>query len=453
MGYRILSIVAEPRGRGTVHLLPLSASTEGGLEEATDHLVAHLEGNPDRDLAELAEVLQTERPALGHRRLVVAGQAALAARYLRERDPKRVFTGRSAPHRPIVFMVAGVGDHYPGLAAGLYRRLPAYRQELDRCFRLLEPEVGTDLGRVIYPQGALTRRTPARQRPDLAAAFEAPGPPDEIQQTLVAQPLAFAMQYAMARLLQTLGVDASVLLGYSVGEYVAACLAGVFPVESALRVVANRARLVASLPEGTMLAVASELKTLEPYLHGRPVSVAAVDGPELTVVSGPTEAVVELRDQLFGAGIACQHLPVSHAFHSVVMEPAVAPLQQLLSTVPLRPPRVPLLSNVTGTWMRAEDATSPEYWARHVRCTVRFADDVAEIWQLADPILVELGPGQTLSRMAMQSPARMSGEPELVLPTLPGTFERQSDLSVFLGTIGQLWVTGSDIRFSELRYA
>lgn len=441
----------QPRGSGTLHLLPLSASSESDLERSTDELAARLGRDPECDLAELAELLQTERPALEFRRVVLATHAALAARQLRDRDPRRVFTGNAGPRRPIVFLVAGVGDHYVGLAAGLYRRIPAFRRELDRCFRLLGPEVEMDLARVVYPQGELTRRASAGQRPDLAASFDGPGQPEEIQRTQVAQPLAFAVHHALARLLRALGVEPSALLGYSVGEYVAACLADVLPAESALRVIAARSRLIASLPEGTMLAVASEPEALGPYLRGLPVSVAAVDGPELTVVSGPTEAVVKLRDQLFRNGVAGRYLPVSHPFHSTGMEPAVAPLKRLLGAVPLRPPRVPLLSNVTGTWMRDEEATDPGYWAGHVCSTVRFADNLAEIWKLPDPTLVELGPGQTLSRMATQSPAREGAEPAMTLPTLPGVFERSSDLAVFLGTIGRLWVSGTDIRFSELR--
>ncbi len=432
----------------TAHLLTLSTSSAKDLERATDELAARLEDQPDVDLAELADALQQRRP-LEFRRVAVAGQAALAARYLRERDPKRVFTGQAAPGRPVVFMFAGVGEQYEGLGAGLYRRLPAFRSELDRCFQLLEPYVEADLSRVLYPGGALTRRAPTTNGPDLASVFDEPAPPDEIQRTEVAQPLVFATQYAMARLLQTLGVAPSAMVGYSVGEYVAACLAGVLSLESALRVIGIRARLVASLPEGAMLAVMAEQEALEPFLDER-VAVAALDGPELTVLSGPADAVGSLKLQLLDAGIACQHLPVSHAFHSAVVEPAVAPLRDLLSAIPLHPPTVPLLSNVTGTWMRAEEATSPEYWALHMRRTVRFADDLAELWKLEAPILVDLGLGQTLSRLALQSPARPKDRPELVLPTLPGAFDRRSDLTVLLTAIGRLWTVGTDISFAGL---
>jgi acyl transferase domain-containing protein len=442
--------VVSPPAAGPYHLLTLSAATPAALDEATGRLAGALESPRPPALAALARELHHERPALEFRRVLVTAGPAEAARALRKLDRRRVFTARAIPGRPVVYLFSGVGDQYPGLAAGLYRAAPRFRAELDRCFALLRPELGTDLSAILYPAGAGARR------PDKAAVFDQRRAPEEIHRTVIAQPLIFAVQHAMAALLRSLGAEPSALLGYSIGEYAAACQAGTLSLDDALRLIALRARLIAGLPEGAMLAVMSAAGPIEPYL-GEGLSVAALDGPRLTVLAGTPDAVALAGQLLTEAGIASRQLPTSHAYHSAMMEPAVRPLRDLLGGFALRPPAVPVLSNVTGTWLRSEEATSPGYWARHVRETVRFADDLAEVWRLTAPILVELGPGRALGQLAAQSqprPAgpepRPGGEPGLILHTLPGPFESRSETEVFLDAVGRLWAAGAEIKFSEL---
>jgi acyl transferase domain-containing protein len=377
---------------------------------------------------------------------VVADSAAEAARRLRDGRSKDVFTGEYDPGRPIVFMFSGVGDQYPGMAAGLYRHLPTFRQEVGRCLRLLEPDIGMDLGELLFSPAA-----PAKGRPDLAALFDQRGSSQEIHQTLAAQPLAFATQYAMAQSLLSLGVRPSALIGYSLGEYVAGCLAGVFSLDDALHLTALRARLVSAQPEGAMLAVTSAPGPLAPHLRDG-VSVAALDGPELTVLAGPVEAIERLGKLLLHQEIACRRLATSHAFHSPMMDPVVEPLRDAFAGVSLKPPSLPFLSNVTGTWIRDCEATDPGYWAQHARQTIRFADDLAELWQLHGPIPVELGPGQKLTNLAVRHPANRGRSQRLALRTLPGVFESRTDLELLLTTIGRLWATGTDIDWSALNF-
>ncbi|MFB9839679.1 acyltransferase domain-containing protein, partial [Actinoallomurus acaciae] len=379
------------------------------------------------------------------RRAVVAATAGEAVRRLRKRDPRRVFTGRPDPRRPLVFLFSGVGDHYPGLAAGLYERLPVFRRELDRCFRLLEPELGMDLHDVLYPEGD----DGAGGRPGLAALFDRHGSGAEIHRTLIAQPLVFSVQYALARALRTLGVEPSAMLGYSVGEYVAACVAGVISLEHALRLVAHRARLVDGLPGGSMLAVMSDPAPLRPLLDDS-VVVAALNGPGLTVLSGPVEAVERTGRRLADEGIGCRRLATSHAFHSPMMEPLAEPLRALAAGFPLRPPAVPFVSNVTGTWITAGEAADPAYWARHLRQTIRFADGLKAVWGLADPIFVELGPGQALARLALAVAARRPEE-ATVAQTLPGPFESRPGWELLLAMAGRLWTAGVEIGWRALR--
>jgi acyl transferase domain-containing protein len=424
------------------HLLVLSADAPDALERDTDDLAGTLTNGSGTDLAAIARQLHA-RPALPHRRAILATEPARAAQHLYRRDPRFVATGHAEPGRPVVFMCAGVGDQYAGMAAGLARALPVFRQELTRCLRAMEAELGLELTKVLYPDDPVRRRGPS-----LAAMLDHHnGPADEIHQTTTAQPLLFATQYAMAITLQTLGPRPSALVGYSIGEYVAACIAGVIRLDDALRLVARRARLVADLPEGGMLAVAAGPQTLAAHL-GDEVAVAALNGPELTVVSGPTGALADIGKRLAARDIASQPLSTSHAFHSPMMDPVVAPLRELVATFELRTPGIPMQSNGTGTWMHAE-ATSPDYWAGHLRNPVRFADNVAELWQLPDPVLIELGPGQALGRLASQSPARPAGR-GLTVPTLPGPLEKRPDLVVLLTAIGHLWTAGCPVSFPEL---
>ncbi|WP_433333351.1 acyltransferase domain-containing protein [Spirillospora sp. CA-294931] len=411
----------------TAQLIALSSPSPAELETSTDVLADRLETSSD--LTALARCLQTQPPDR-HRRVMVAAEGADAARVLRERDPKRIFTAEAVPGRPVVFMFSGVGDQYPGMAAGLYENLPPFRHALDRCFELLD----MDLRTALYPEKA-----DEPTKPGLAALFDQRASTQEIHRTVVAQPLAFATQYAMA---QALGLTPSALLGYSVGEYVAACLAGVFSLDDALNLVALRARLVADLPEGAMLAVMSGPDAIEPLLEP-PLSVAALNGPELTVLAGPADAIERIGKRLLAQDIASRRLSTSHAFHSPMMDPVVEPLHDLLVTLPLRPPTVPFLSNATGTWINEQEATSPRYWADHLRLPIRFTEQLAEVWKLPDPVLVELGPGGTLTNLAVRHPSR---PPEgMALRTLPGLFESQPDIEAFLTTVGRLWTTGAEI--------
>jgi amino acid adenylation domain-containing protein len=408
-------------------LLVLSARTETALETLTDAMAEHFRTRPDLVLADAAWTLQTGRKLFPCRRTVVAATAQEAADLLTARDPERVYsTLEEARERPVAFLFSGQGSQYPGMGRGLYETEPVFRQEIDRAAGLLLPHLGFDLREALYPESD----------GDPAAA-------ERLRQTAVAQPALFAVEHALARLLMSWGIVPDALLGHSVGEITAACLAGVFSLEDALGFVAVRGRLMQAMPPGAMLAVplaAAEAAALA-ATHG--AAVAAVNRPDITVLSGPGAVIEAVTSALAARGIEGRPLVTSHAFHSAMMDPVMPELREAAARCTLHPPRLPFLSNLTGTWIRAEEATDPDYWVRQMRGTVRFADGVAELFAEPGRVLVEVGPGNALATAARQHPGRGAGQP--VLTTLRHARERRDDTALLLESLGRLWAAGVPI--------
>jgi acyl transferase domain-containing protein len=268
--------------------------------------------------------------------------------------------------------------------------------------------------------------------------------PDGLDQTFIAQPALFVVEYALARLWMEWGVRPEAMLGHSVGEYVAACLAGVMSLEDALALVAARGRLMQQLPCGAMLAVPlpeGEARAL--FGDDRSLSLAAVNAPSLCVVSGPEEAVGRLAARCSEDGVQTRRLHTSHAFHSAMMEPMLDEFLRHVRRVRLRPPQIPYLSNVTGGWITDAEATTPDYWAAHLRQTVRFSEGVAELAKNPARVFLEVGPGRTLGNSVRQT--RTRGAAPTVISTLPHPREQESDTASALGALGKLWLAGAKV--------
>ncbi|HEX5715840.1 MAG TPA: amino acid adenylation domain-containing protein, partial [Thermoanaerobaculia bacterium] len=408
-------------------LLVLSARTETALEAATDNLARHL--GEDSHLADVAYTLHTGRKVFRHRRTVVAASAEEAAALLAARDPKRVLTrAEETSDRPVVFLFAGGGAQYPNMGLDLYRTEPVFREQVDLCLRLLEPHVNADLRRYLFP---------APEEMEEAARL--------LERTSIALPVLFTVAYAQARLWMSWGVRPQAMLGHSLGEYVAACLAGVMSLEDALAMVALRGRLFDTLPEGGMLSVPlpeAEVLTLLQEI-GTELSIAAVNGPAFCVVSGPAEAIARAREAFESRGIDARRLRIAAAGHSSVVEPILREFGDFLATLSLSPPGIPYVSNVTGTWMTAADATDPSYWVRHLRQTVRFGDGAGVLLVEGERIFLEVGPGQTLSTLVMQHPDRSPGQ--AVLNSMRHPQDQQSDVGFLLQVLGKLWLGGAAV--------
>ena len=362
-------------------------------------------------------------------------------------DAKRLISATARAGRSAVFMFPGVGDHYLRMAQGLYAGAAVFRQTLDDCCERLKSPLGVDLREVLYPLQAQPAAPPsASAKPDLRAMLgrgKTAADPAEIRlnQTVHSQPLLFIVEVALGRLWQSMGVEPRAMIGYSIGEYAAACLAGVIAVEDALLLITRRAQMIQELPTGVMLALPLAEHRVLPLL-GEELSLAIVSTPGMCVVGGTEAAIVGLEERLRNDSIVSRRLPGTHAFHSRMLAPLHASLVELVSGFTLKPPRIPYVSNLSGDWITDAQATDPQYWARHTWQTVRFADGLGRLLETEGRIFLELGPGQSLGSFVLQHPAAQKLQDKIVLPSLRNRYEQQADEAYFLGTLGKLWLSG-----------
>ncbi|MFJ1586522.1 SDR family NAD(P)-dependent oxidoreductase [Streptomyces sp. NPDC088197] len=436
---------------GRAELLPVSAADDGALTARLDAL-ASVAGRTGLD--DLAYTLQSGRAALEFRRAVVAADPEDAAAALA--TAARATGVRTVKGRPkLAYLLPGTGDHYRGMARDLHRTEPAFAEAVETCLAVAEERCGIDLRDTLLGE-------PAQAPADAGAGFLArPGSgadlaDDPDSHAEIAHLSLFTVEYALARLLATHGVTPDLLIGYSLGEYVAATLAGVFELPDALWLVARRARLIEAAPEGRMLAVAADADRVRAELAacGAAVDIAAVNGPAMTVVSGAPDAVATAAAHLAEQGLAARQLRSAHPFHSALLAPARAELAKAVAAVPRHEPRIPVVSNVTGAPLTAEQATDPGYWADHLTSPVRFADGLAACADLGVDGYVELGPGQTLGGLLRQNDR--SGANPTVLGTVPAQWAAGGPTdgrSRLLETFGRLWELGADLDWTSLRGA
>src|SRR5579885_2206717 len=453
-------------------LLLLSAKTIEALDKATSNLQAYLRNHTDEQLADIAYTTALGRTAFQQRRFVVCRDIQDAITTLETPGGQHVQTG-SAQSNPgkIAFMFSGVGEQYAGMTAELYEQEATFRETIDRCAAILEPLLGLDLRELIYTKpeqnhthlnGNSNGHSTSQGTYDLQVLLRRHGnnghskspahsshiessPANRLKQTRYAQPLMFVIEYALAQLLMQWGVRPQAMIGYSLGEYVAACLSGVLSLEDALSLVARRAQLIDELPKGAMLAVALSEPDISPYLDEQ-VCLAAINAPTTCVLAGPPEPLHQLEQRLSRQGIAARRVETSHAFHSSMLQPLQEELTRLARQAQLHEPQIPYVSNVTGTWITPEQATDPGYWAQHMCQTVRFSDGIAQLLQQQELVLVEIGVGSALGSFVKQQVVASSSErmPQIV-STLPATYDRQSEQALLLTTLGKLWLTGVTI--------
>jgi len=407
-----------------VQLLVLSARSEAALENATTNLCQYLTARPDLNLADAAWTLQMGRRPFPCRRAVVARDVPEAIATLSQRDRKRLPTRLKPLDNPTVsFLFPGQGAQHPNMGRELYESERVFRESVDQCAEILHAPLRADLRSLLYPEEAASEEAKRR-----------------VTDTVIAQPAILAIEYALAQLWMSWGIRPAAMVGHSIGEFAAACLAGVFSLEDALTLVAARGKLMQDLPRGGMLSVRLPESDLRALLNGK-LSLAAVNSPSLCVVAGPFDALEEFEKKLGADGIMCRRLMTSHAFHSAMMDPIIEPFTKLVAEVRPGRPQIPYVSGVTGTWITEKETTDPAYWARHFRQPVQFAAALAELRKKPNSILLEVGPGNVLGTLARQQAGASAEQP--ILSSLADSFSGEGDVASVMNSLGALWLAGA----------
>jgi len=407
-------------------LLMLSAKTAKALDRATDNLLEYLEANTELDLGDLAYSLQIGRRHFQHRRFILCNSVADAISANQEPGKPRILTQTRKPHpSKIAMMFSGQGSQYVNMTRELYELEPHFKQQIDHCSEIVQPHLDLDLRTILYPEASQVETATA-----------------QLKQTAIAQPAIFTVEYALAQLWRHWGIEPQKMVGHSIGEYVAATLAGVFSLESALALVAARGKLMQQQPSGSMLSVPLSSAKIAAYLTPD-LALGVINGVESCVVSGTEDAIALLAQELEFQGINSRLLHTSHGFHSPMMDGVIEPFKQQLAAITLNPPQIPFLSNLTGTWITETEATDPDYWTAHLRNTVRFGENLQHLAAEQNQILLEVGAGRTLSKLAQQHFTDQSPSP--ILTSVRHPKEAGSDIKFFWQTLGKLWLTGVNV--------
>lgn len=418
---------SRPRTTARLRLLPLSARGDETLRQSGSALADWLEARPELDIGDVARTLQRGRTAFDHRRAIVAESTATTVSILRE-------TRGAAPHvavagRPVVFMFPGQGAALAGVGGTLYRAEPVFRQHVDLCAELLLDRTRHDVRDVI--RGTMRRRDDGYEPGD----------------TIVDQPALFVLEYALVQLLTHWGVTPAAMIGHSLGEYVAACVAKVLSLEDAIRLIDRRATLLQSMPKGAMTAAALDRATAERLIadQGERLSLAAVNGPRTIVIAGEPTALAEFERRLAALGVPARRLAARHAFHSDMMRAAREPFAAEIAATDIGAPLIPYVSTLTGGWVSESDLRDPALWTDQLCKPVLFDRGVETLTGLDKAIFVEVGPGDHLSRLLKR---RSPTSPSVAcLPTDTRSDNEHRDV---LNALGALWSAGIDLRWSAL---
>jgi acyl transferase domain-containing protein/acyl carrier protein len=454
---------SEPEGKPSrpYQLLLFSARTANALEQMTVNLLQYLKTHPNVNLADVAYSLKPGRKTFEHRRMLVCSQVQDAIDILESSEivnqeplkeeviaPFQTFYVKE--QKQVVFMFPGQGSQYVNMTRGIYETEAIFRKEIDRCFEILKSLIGYDSKEILYPQHTSPFRHPSLEgnfkKQHTIGNLQLPASSYKINQTEIAQPVIFVIEYALAKLLMSWGIVPDAMVGHSIGEYVAACLSGVFSLEDALAVVVQRGKLMQQIPRGKMLSITLTEQELKPLLiNNSELDLAAVNSSSHCVVSGPPDAIDAFTRQLKKNCCQFRILHTSHAFHSQMMDPILKPFAQEVAKIKRHVPRVPFISNVSGGWITYQEAADPGYWANHLRQTVRFAAGLSQLLKDKQTILIEVGPGHNLSTFVRQHPGKQLEQHEqMVVNLVPHPNEKAADDYYLLSKLGQVWLYGKE---------
>ncbi len=411
-------------------VLPLAAKTPGALGIMTSELGAYLRAHPELDIADVAHTLQCRSGPFPHRSTTVCRSTDEAAEILLCGGSD---TGQlEGAERPVAFLFPGAGAHYNRMGMDLYHSEPVYRTVIDRSTEILAPVLGYDLRSVLY--------TEQGKPSDGATLLDGDG----ATRRSAAYPAVVATEYALATLLLARGVRPTGLLGHSLGEYAAACLADVFSLEDVLPLVAERERLIASMGGLTLSVQLDAQQCAARYLSGQ-LSLTAINAPTFCVVSGPADEIAQLEVRLTADEVQHQRLRTPGAVHSALLDPVLDELATALGKVDLREPQLPFVSSLTGTWITNEQATDPTYWVRQSRMTVQFAEGLTQLYATAQPVLLEVGPSHGLAKLAQLQ----LGPDTIALPVMRHGYASDDDQQFFYRAIARLWTQGVPVDWAS----
>ncbi|GHA47767.1 hypothetical protein GCM10008927_10880 [Amylibacter ulvae] len=423
----VMKSVKPPKLTGP-QIFPVSASSKDALKATIANLGAFAKENGKAAPAAIIQQLLNNRHDYNQRAVLVGdGMNGLS-------DAADNFSGVShgaGRWDKIAMMFPGQGAQHVGMAKDLYENETVFREALDICAALLKDETGIDLLKIIH-----------------APAKDAEKMTEKLKDTAIAQPAIFSISYALAKQWAHWGVNPDAMMGHSIGEFAAATIAGIFALPDAIKLIALRGRLMADLPRGVMISVRASENDILPYL-GDDIDLAAVNGAQLCVISGPKSAGKAATKKLEDAGFVCSELHTSHAFHSHMMDPALDDFRAVVSKMELNAPRIPIMSTVTGDWLTEIEATDPDYWAMHMRRPVRFFDAMQRFWAEGTHVMLESGPGRTLATLAGQNPDRGSKQPALSsLPHAQST--NANSHTTMLESFGNLWAVGYSVDWTRI---
>ena len=410
-------------------LVMVSAKTPTALENMRQQLATHLQAHPELSLTDVAYTLQIGRRAWPHRYVCLCQTTAAAIDLLTATESPLQLSGQVEQDTPsVIFMFSGQSSQHINMALDLYETEPIFRKTINQCANLLGDRF--PLLEALYP-------------PTLSHSPTLP-----LSHTANAQPTLFAIEYALAQTYLSWGIQPQAVIGHSIGEYVAACIAGIFSLEDALDVVLQRGKLMQGCPPGSMLSVLQPVDIVRSHLPAD-AEIAVINSPQSCVVSGPTKAIEDFKAYLEAQSIPCRLLETSHAFHSSLMESALTEFGQTLQRISLNAPQIEIISNVTGTWFTDTEATDPNYWTKHLRQTVLFSQGVTELLQFSHPIFLELGPGHTLTKLVQQHLPLEKRSPQAAIQSLPHPREQKPDTVTLMTALSKLWLAGVSIPWAK----
>jgi acyl transferase domain-containing protein/thioesterase domain-containing protein/acyl carrier protein len=412
------------------HILTVSGRTKGALDANAARLAAHLREHPEQSLADIAWTLQKGRRAFERRRVIVAETHEDAARQLEDNDPRRAFSHTVVGTDPdYVFMFPGGGAQYAGMARDLYETEPVFAEWMDRGLEILQPKLDYDIRALWLPEADA-----------LADADET------LKKPSVQLPLIMITEYALAQLWMSWGVQPAALVGHSMGENTAACVAGVMSFEDCIGLVHLRGTLFDTVAAGGMLSVALPADRLAPLL-GDDLDLGAVNAPNLSVATGPQAALDDLEARLKAKDIDCQRIAIDIAAHSRMLEPILQAFGDYLRSITLSAPQIPFTSNRSGAYITDAEAMNPDYWVDHLRGTVHFADCLTTLAEKPDRVFIEVGPGRALSSLAGQ---HGKVTPNQVISSLRHPKDDIADDAYFMAMLGRIWAVGGRFDWDQI---